>query len=156
MSSTPVSKARLFAEDFGLHMESVGSQRMYGRILGWLLVCDPPVQSKDLVDALGASKGSISTATRVLVDMGLIERVPMPGKRGLHFRLCDDAWLNSMRARSGYIDLFVELTERGLDLLADGTDSDRVRLQEMHDFYVFMQREIPRMLERYLASKEDR
>lgn len=49
---------------------------MVGRALGWLLVCEPPEQSAaELAETLQASKGSISTATRVLLRLGFIERV---------------------------------------------------------------------------------
>ena len=71
-----------FTEDFGLFFEHLGVPRMAGRILAWLLICDPPEQTmQDLVDALGASKSSISTMTRLLMNFGLIERLSLPGER---------------------------------------------------------------------------
>ncbi len=49
--------------------------RMAGRMLGWLLICDPPHQSMNAIaDVLQASKGSISTMTRLLIQLDLIER----------------------------------------------------------------------------------
>ena len=40
-----------------------------------MLICDPPAQSAgELADVLGASKGSLSTMTRLLIQVGLIER----------------------------------------------------------------------------------
>ena len=54
---TPAELA--FVEEFGRLLEEEGAPRIAGRILGWLLICEPPYQSfNDLVGVLGASKGS--------------------------------------------------------------------------------------------------
>src|ERR687888_775303 len=83
-----------FVEELGVYFElEAGTPRMIGRTLGWLLVCDPPEQSAaDLAELLQASKGSISTATRVLLRMGFIERVRFRGERFDRFRARPEAW----------------------------------------------------------------
>lgn len=74
-----LKKKQFFAEDVGLVFENIGLPRMAGRVLGWLLVCDPPHQSMlELVEALSASKASISNTTRMLIEIGLIERISLP------------------------------------------------------------------------------
>src|SRR5512142_2974957 len=84
---------RHFVEDVGLFFEQMGYPRMAGRILGWLLICDPPQQSSEqLAQVLLASKGSLSTMTRLLIQIGLIERVALPGERRDYFRLKPGAW----------------------------------------------------------------
>ncbi|MFC1900460.1 GbsR/MarR family transcriptional regulator, partial [Chloroflexota bacterium] len=66
---------QLFAEECGLISEQTGLPRMAGRIFGWLIVAEPPYQSVDQIGkALLASKGSISTSTRLLIQHGLISR----------------------------------------------------------------------------------
>ena len=51
-----------FVEELGLLFAELGQPRMMGRMLAWLLICEPPDQSSsDLVGALGASKATIST-----------------------------------------------------------------------------------------------
>ena len=65
-----------FVEDVGLLLEQGGILAWPGRIVGWLLICDPPHQStSQLAQVLGASKASISTMTRLLIQMGLVEQV---------------------------------------------------------------------------------
>ena len=79
---------RNFVEEVGLFFEQTGMPRMAGRILGWLLISDPPHQSTDeLAGGLIASKGSISTNTRLLIQIGLIERLSLPGVRHDYFRI---------------------------------------------------------------------
>jgi DNA-binding transcriptional regulator GbsR (MarR family) len=71
-----------YVEEFGLFWEQMGLPRMTGRILGWLLICDPPEQTMtDLTEVLQASKSSISTGTRMLIQFGFIERISLPGER---------------------------------------------------------------------------
>ena len=56
------TKEKQFAEEVGIVFEQTGLPRMAGRILGWLLIAEPPHQSTEqLINALMASKGSIST-----------------------------------------------------------------------------------------------
>ena len=51
-----------FIEEVGLLFEQTGLPRMAGRILGWLLIANPPHQTTShLTEALLASKASIST-----------------------------------------------------------------------------------------------
>ena len=68
---------RHFIEDISLYFEQMGLPRMAGRVLGVLLIAEPPQQSlNDLCEMLQASKSSVSTTTRLLIEMGLIDRVP--------------------------------------------------------------------------------
>jgi len=80
---------RHFVEDISLYFEQIGLPRTAGRVLGVLLIADPPAQSlTDLCTLLHASKSAISTTTRLLVEMDLIERVPSPVPRQVNFRFC--------------------------------------------------------------------
>ncbi len=78
---------RRFAEELGSYWEDAGGTRMAGRVLGALLLADPPeMSSAELVGFLGISAGSVSTATRELIRPGLAERVRVPGDRQDYFR----------------------------------------------------------------------
>lgn len=74
-------QARLaYAERIAVFYEKAGGiPRMAGRIMGWLLICDPPQQNAaELGQVLSASKGSISTMTRWLLQIGLINKTAVP------------------------------------------------------------------------------
>jgi DNA-binding transcriptional regulator GbsR (MarR family) len=58
---------RHFVEDISLYFEQMGLPRTAGRVLGVLLISDPPAQSlTDLCTLLRASKSAVSTTTRLL------------------------------------------------------------------------------------------
>jgi len=148
-SSRQAEKMR-FVEDMALIYEGYGMSRMAGRILTWLLICDPPYQSSgELVEALRASKGSISTATRFLIQFKLIERIAMSGKRGDYFRVRPEMWTELLKAKEAGISIMRKMAERGLKLIEDESPKTKERLQEFHDLYGFFEKEFPAMLKRW-------
>jgi len=141
---------RHFVEDVGLFFEEMGFPRMAGRILGWLLICDPPEQSAgQLAGALQASKGSLSTMTRLLIQIGLVERVGVPGQRRDFFRIKQGAWPQLLRIQMQAMTGLHQVVERGLALLGDRDPVQRLRLQEAHDFYAFLERELPPLFQQW-------
>ena len=140
-----------FVEEVGITFEQTGLPRMAGRIFGWLLISEPSYQSTDeLSEALMASKGSISTMTRFLIQTSLIEKFCLPGVRHDYFRLRPDAWRHMIRhGLEDEIRMFRQLAEHGLELPADNTPSTRKWLEEMHDVYTFLAQEFPNLLERW-------
>lgn len=148
-----------FAEEMGLLWESSGGPRMAGRVLGWLLVCDPAEQTAaELATALSASKGSISTTTRSLIQMRLVEKVAIAGQRSVRLRITPGAWRRVLHEQIATITSLRELASRGLDSTDGHDESHRARLQEMHHTYAFFELEYPKLLVRYdewRASLED-
>ena len=140
---------RNFVEEFGLAFEQLTLPRMSGRILGWLMISNTPHQSIDeLAEALVASKGSISTMTRLLIQIGIIERISLPGVRHDVFRIRPGAVQHLLRQRARQITLFRKLAERGLELMGDKDAPTRQWLEEMHDIYAFFEQEFPALMER--------
>jgi DNA-binding transcriptional regulator GbsR (MarR family) len=139
-----------YVEQVALAFEQQGMFRMAGRVIGWLLVCDPPEQSfGQLTEVLQASKGSISAATRFLVPAGIVERISKPGDRRDYFRVRPDAWADLARRQSSLYGDFAKVIEEGLRVLERAPPERRQRLQDMHDFYVWLDHEMPAMWERW-------
>jgi DNA-binding transcriptional regulator GbsR (MarR family) len=144
------SKRMHFVEEVGVSFEMVGLPRMAGRIFGWLLISNPPHQSPaELATILQASKGSISTMTRLLVQIGLLERLSLPGQRRDYFQIKPHAWIELTKRRMVQITAFRQLAERGLELLQGEEPKLRDRLEEMHDMHAFLEQELPKMIERW-------
>ncbi len=150
MNDNRQAEEKQFVEEVGIVFEQTGLPRMAGRILGWLLIVDPPHQSTDeLADALMASKGSISTVTRLLIQIGLIERLSLPGVRHDYFRIKPGASHQLLKDSLDQTTAFRQLLERGLELLEGKAHTNRQSLEEMHDLYAFLEREFPALLERW-------
>ena len=144
-----------YVEEFGVLFEQFGLARMVGRVLGVLLISDPPERSaEELAEVLRASRGSISSATRALVQMGLVVRLTKPGERRDYFRVRPGAWRELMRREMEALTTFRRMAERGLGLLSSGSPEARRGLEEMHDFYAYWEREMPSVLERW--EKEEK
>lgn len=123
--------AAAFAQHFGL-------PPITGRILGWLLICDPPEQSAgDIADAIGASRASLTTSMRLLTAGEFVRRSHRPGERTTYFRIDDDAWEKVIRQRIIGMASLREITEDAMALV--GSDSARAnRIRAAHAFFTWL------------------
>jgi DNA-binding transcriptional regulator GbsR (MarR family) len=150
-------KHQSFIEECGLYFEGIGLTRMAGRIIGWLLICEPPHQQQsELVEALGASKSSISVALKDLTTLYLVERVSFPGDRRTFYRTAKDMWSRSFRARMHQLTELRVLSERGLDAIRDESPERHLRLEFMRDMNAFLEAEFPRLLDAWDAIKKEK
>ncbi len=155
MSNERQVEEKRFVEEVGLLFEQTGLPRMAGRILGWLMISDPPHQTTaELVEALIASKGSISTMTRLLIRIGLIERISLPGERHDYFRIKLGVSHQLLKDSMDQTVAFRQLIERGLELIEGKTHVNRQWLEEMRDMYAFFEREFPALLERWEQKRK--
>ncbi len=151
----PTDAERNYVEKVGRYFEQLGFPRMGGRIFGWLLISPSPESSmSELMEALQASKSSISSITRLLIQVDLIEAVSLPGVRRDYFHIRSDAWTNALKDRLTQAVTFRRLAEEGLDVLKDAPADQRLRLQEMHLMYAFLEREIPILMERWETERQ--
>jgi len=145
-----------FVDAFGeLAAGAWGLPHMTGRVLGWLLVCDPPEQTAaGLAEALRASKGSISAATGMLVRMRLVDRLHIRGERADRFRLRPGAWDEQM----GEQDVLRARGALALGLAAlDGEPPARLaRLHELDAFYAWWEERLPGLREEWREYRRAR
>src|SRR5436309_32492 len=128
MKATATDPVRRFIDNTGLLLERAGLARIAGQVLGHLLVCEPEHQSlTDLTAALGISKASASTTTRMLMQLGLVEPTIVSGDRRDYYRICNDAWARFFRTRMDTMHRLRQNAEAGLEVLADAPRSRRAR-----------------------------
>jgi hypothetical protein len=142
-----------FTEEMGIFFEKIGFPRMAGRIWGWLLVCEPPEQTAaQIAEALQASRGSVSTMTRLLQVWG-VERVGVPGKRGACYRIKPGSFVKLMHTEAGMFSEIRNLAERGLETLKNEPLRVRERLLEGRDLFVFVEKEYPLLIEKWQRQR---
>lgn len=150
-----MDERRVFVEEFGVMMDRMGSTRMLGRVWGALMVADPPEMSaEELAEFLQASRGSISHATRQLVELGIIRRVSRPGVRRDYFRIRENAWTAAYHNQMRSIDQLVEMFNRGLASIEGASPEAQEPLRDAIGFYEFMKREYSALMERWNEYKE--
>jgi hypothetical protein len=145
-----------FIEDVGLYFESQGVPRMAGRLLAWLLICDPPEQTMPaMVQRLKVSKGSVSTMLRLLQQFQLVERTSRPGIRADFYRITPDFGERVMAGAVQKFAAFRFITERGLAMLdaAGASPARRARLEDLDDIYRFLERKFPSLAEEWRTQR---
>jgi len=139
-----------FIEEMGQVLTGFGMPNMAGRILAALLVATPPEQSaSELAHTLQASRGSISTMTRLLETPGLIQRVRKGGDRKVYYRNTPDAWYQAMRNEAASMQAVRTLAERGAELMKHQPDEARRGIEDTLAFLDFWEREMDAVLERW-------
>jgi DNA-binding transcriptional regulator GbsR (MarR family) len=154
---SPVTPEELrYVEDVGGYMESLGSTRMAGRVWGTLLISEEPeLSAPELGERLGTSAGSISTATRALLALGMVERRRRPGDRKDYFAIRPDSYLTLIRRREHVIELFTDLVRRGLDIVGDA-ELPRRRLTEFDEFYTWLSERFHGLIEEWYRERPSR
>ncbi len=132
-----------YVEDLGLLFDQMGGGPMMGRVFGALLLADPPeLSAEDLVNRLAASRSSISQATRMLAQAGIIERRRKLGERRDYFQVKPGAWDAMVRRRMQALSTLRKMADRGLEIMATGSPESRRDLEEMRDYFEFWEHEL--------------
>ncbi|MEU6678865.1 hypothetical protein [Streptomyces sp. NPDC046925] len=137
-------------EDFGQRIgRAMGWPPMAGRLAGVLMLSPAPMTLSELQTTLGASKGSASEMTRLLVANGTVERVKVPGVRQAGYVWRDDAWSGCLQHQLDQNRQLLELArtaqERGLGM----AEVQQARLRDMYAYYEFMVGHLRRLLDEY-------
>ena len=124
-----------FADHMGRHYANrYAFPPMVGRVLGYLLVCDPPNPTiAELSDALLASRSAVTGALDVLERIHAIRRSRAAGERMDRIRVD----LASAESRGFDVTEYQELAHlarEGLEVLKDAPLERRATLMEMEAF----------------------
>lgn len=110
-----------------------------GRVLGWLIICDPPEQSAgQIATAIGASRASLTTNLRLLGSLGFVRQTTRPGDRTVYYRVDDDAWETVVQRQIASLASFGEIMRDGLALTGRSTRRGS-RLRAAHDVFGWLE-----------------
>lgn len=153
MRGTTLTETAHAAERMALMLTQGGLQKATARVLSALLFAEADsLTAPELAEQLAISSGSVSGALKMLSTVGLIERVPAPGSRREHYRLREGAWAVLMSTQNGTVQAMFEAADEGIAAAGADTPAAR-RLAEMRDFYGFMFRELPALVERWRIER---
>jgi len=137
------------AERLALTLSQGGMQKTTARVMTALLFSRlETMTAGDLCDALQISSGAVSGAVNQLIPTGMIERAPAPGSRRDHYRFREHAWATLMGNQNTLLASMWDAAAGGIKIAGKETVVGR-RLDEMQDFYGFMQREMAALIDRW-------
>ncbi|CCH33492.1 ArsR family transcriptional regulator [Actinosynnema sp. NPDC047251] len=139
-------------ERFAAHFAEEGIPLIGGRILGYLLVCQPSERTAaELSQELEASSGSISTNMKFLVNEGLVTKRTRRGRQAAQYRINEKKWADLVQRKLDALTSVRELTESGMRLLS-GDPERAQRLRAVDDLYTWLATELPAVWERRPSS----
>lgn len=121
-----------------------GFSKSAAKVFALLLLCNPMEQSvRDIQKALNLSVGSVSEAVNMLIRVGLVDRVTVPGERRHFYVLQPHGFKQAIRQRAKTVSMAHELAEKGLFL-----QPSNKRLATMKDVYSLFESEMENILKR--------
>lgn len=129
--------------------EQDGVPMIAGRVVGWLMICDPPEQTAgQLAIAIGASRASLTTSLRQLRTIGLVRRSTRPADPSAYYSVESDAWFTMVRKQLASLEELGRIARDGVELV--GPDSDRAaRARSAHDVSVWLAEAFGRTLDQH-------
>ncbi len=124
-----------FIEEMGLLTESEGLPRIAGRIMGLLIVEDEPIGFSALSDRLKVSRASVSTNTRLLETLGIIERTARVGERQDYFQISTNPYLRFLQGASDRLSKSKEVVRKAQTTLGRRHKTAGARLEELYAYF---------------------
>ncbi|MGN9846422.1 GbsR/MarR family transcriptional regulator [Nonomuraea sp. H19] len=144
-----------FIESTARLLADWGFPRMSARVLLTMMSADEDtLTAGELADRLGVSPSAISGAVRYLIQVGLLERRPVPGSRRDLYRMQGNAWYLSSTTTGGVYKVIADLANDGVQALGGPDTPAGARLSEMRDFFRFIQDELSGILDKWEKSRE--
>ena len=144
------------AEQAAAMIAGVGFPRMPGRVL-MALIASPAdgYSAAELAERLGISAAAVSGAVRYLQTIQVIRRVSRPDRRRDHYVIVPDTWYGLMTNNGPIYDsLATHIEAIGAEHEDDHTA--RARADEMADFFRFMARRMPQLIDEWEALRAER
>jgi DNA-binding transcriptional regulator GbsR (MarR family) len=144
-----------FIERASSEMAAQGFPRMPARVLMALTATDEgKATAEELAATLQVSPAAISGAVRYLGTVGFVRNTTIPGTRKHIYSLSDTPWYATSFTR---VQLYAQI-ENSLRTTTDRMPAGaaRERIEEVADFFQFMQRRLPGLLDDWNAERRTR
>ena len=144
-------------EKFASLFETYGFPRMSGRILTQLMVSEGPgLTASELAEGLQVSAAAVSTSTTFLLQVGLVEKLRLPGERRDRYHLPDDAWYLATASKDALYGRIAEMAAEAVVAVGGPRTTAGERFDQMRDFFEFLEREVPALVDTWHADWERR
>lgn len=138
-----------FIERMGLDAESDGFPRIAGRVAGLLVASATPSSLDEIAETLQVSRASVSTNCRLLENLGVADRVSLPGDRRDYYEISRDFPNRFFQVVERQLDRKVRLAEETLAELPASDTLIRNRMEIYRHLHDFMRAELAAMIPRW-------
>ena len=144
------------AEEAAAMIAGVGFPRMPGRVMMALIAAPAEgYTAADLATRLGVSAAAVSGAVRYLQTIQVVRRVSRPEERRNRYVIVPDTWYGLMTNNGPiYERLAAHIEAIGLAHADDHAARDRA--DEMAEFFRFMARRMPQLIDEWEARRAER
>jgi DNA-binding transcriptional regulator GbsR (MarR family) len=141
--------AHEFIEGLSLYFAQWDLPRIFGRLVGLLMVSERPLTHEDMARILGVARGSVSTNMRLALTMDLAERVSVRGDRRDFYRQTGDPWGRAIGAKSATFMPLRRMAVRAQEALPADHLEARARMADLIDFCDFFEEESEGLVRRW-------
>lgn len=142
-----------FVERFAAALTEAGVPRMPARVFAALMADDTGrLSAAELATRLHASPAAISGGVRYLAQVNLVSREREPGSRRDVIVVHGEVWYEAMVRRDAILVRWEDALRDGIQVLGGDTPAGR-RLTDTLEFFEFVGKELPALLERWRAVK---
>jgi hypothetical protein len=136
-------------------LAAAGFPKMPARVLMALTVTETGgLTAVELSEQLGVSAAAISGAVRYLQTVGIARRVSQSGSRRDIWELPEDAWYEALTSKNDIYEVLAVQADAGAAAIDDPASLARARLVEMAEFYRFVGRKLPELLEQWEQTRD--
>lgn len=135
-----MTRIETFLEQFGQATAEAGIGAEAGRVLGWLVIVEPPCQTaEEVATGTGLDTAAVTGMLEGLTAWGMLDRVPLAEKTCFALKPLDELMARRTASIAGL--------RRALDgVIPDLGGDARQRAVELQRFYALIQEELPAMV----------
>jgi DNA-binding transcriptional regulator GbsR (MarR family) len=154
MKTDKAQSVKELVEKIGVAMEMGGLQPAVGRVLGCLMVSDPPYKTFDEIQGyLGISKSAVSNALNGLMSREIVDYITLPGDRKRYFQLAQTGMISQMKKRLVRHSAMPELLRAVIQARSNKYPEFNKNLLEICDFFSFMEKEMLSSIDKWEKLK---
>jgi DNA-binding transcriptional regulator GbsR (MarR family) len=142
-----------FIEGFALQLHESGMQRMAARVFAVLLTAPGGgLTAREIAETLGVSAAAVSGATTYLTRTKMAERSRTPGERVDRYDVRGTTWAEAITVETELLHTLSGWLDKGASLVADDREATQ-RMKDTRDFFDFVAVEMPKLVERWQATR---
>lgn len=124
-----------FIEKMGLMLQNDGLPRIAGRILGLLIITGNAYSFHHISSILQISRASVSTNTRLLERLAIIQRSTKPGHRQDFFALHKDPYKALIQSMQTRVKSGIDMVNDTIEQIDNRDHATKSRLDDLRSFY---------------------